>query len=164
MMSTNLAPKKDSNFIKCYFLRTRAESWRSHVSEKGQTLGMMSTKRFQFHKMLFSENQGWIRKVTCHWKGQNFGFDDNRHGPQKKIPILSNIIFWEPALWGNFVAVCLLCKSLIYQNILYSFHYPDLLYSPPLPWLALLSIHLSSHIAICVGSEINNIWACNWLS
>ena len=107
MMSTNLAPKKDSNFIKCYFLRTRAESWRSHVSEKGQTLGMMSTKRFQFHKMLFSENQGWIRKVTCHWKGQNFGFDDNRHGPPKKIPILSNIIFWEPALWGNFVAVCL---------------------------------------------------------
>ena len=36
-------PPKNSNFIKCYFLRTRAESGRSHVTEKGKTLGFMST-------------------------------------------------------------------------------------------------------------------------
>ena len=47
--------------------------------------------------MLFSENQGWIRKVTCHWKGKNFGKDVNKLGPPK-IPISSNVIFWEPGL------------------------------------------------------------------
>ena len=94
-----LGPKKDSNFIKCYFLRNRAESWRSHVTEKGQTLGIMSTKRFQFHKMLFSENQAGLNpEGHMSLKKAKLWAWCQQTWPPKKIPISSNVIFWEPGL------------------------------------------------------------------
>ena len=88
MMSTNLAPKKGSNF-KCYFMRTRAESGRYHVTEKGKTLGRMSTnlapQKFQFHQMLFSENQGRIRK------GKTLGFMSTNIAPTRGEPLFSTV-------------------------------------------------------------------------